>query len=654
MWTSFYCTYVFIILVLFLPGFLFFRGIRFSSLNSVLFAPLFSISLLCIIGVAFEKLGIFASALSVGIPLLLIPGALFLLGKQHNTEKTTRADWLILGSYALIGFLAGTYLYVLPLDGSESIIQTYDNVFHYNAIQSLVESGIWSTLNVDAYLAGQSFDPFPGAEFYPAGWHTVSAFASSALHVSAPLAANGANLVFCSLVFPFSIYAIIRAVFPDNFIVWTIASIVFPIQAAFPWALYDLWPLLPNAASFCTCMLAASLFVLAIDSASDKRIDLRYLTGFFLGFIAIALLQPNSVFTLMVFLLPYLLWKTARYAKKEGSETIGKQLLYCALLLAAFAIALLALFKTPFLQATITYYWAPLYSPLECLDSIANWSLATSCPQYQVAIAVLVGCIALFAKYRDASWLALSLFSSLSIFFVVAGTPESPLKHFVGGYWYCDAYRIAAFCSIFSIPITAVGIYAIGSAITRNSKSTLLCSVCCSLVLAGITITPRLETSSSVDTLREQGYAMNSAAWNYLDNDELCFIKEVERIIPSNSLIINQPFDGSMYAFGKTGINLYYRDNTQYNTSTDETSDSRTIRRGLKEISSNSEVQSAVKNTGASYVLLLKPDFKEIGMYYSNYIADEWTGIDDITDRTPGFSLILERDGMKLYKINCD
>lgn len=150
MWTSFYCTYVFIILVLFLPGFLFFRGIRFSSLNSVLFAPLFSISLLCIIGVAFEKLGIFASALSVGIPLLLIPGALFLLGKQHNTEKTTRADWLILGSYALIGFLAGTYLYVLPLDGPESIIQTYDNVFHYNAIQSLVESGVWSTLNVDA------------------------------------------------------------------------------------------------------------------------------------------------------------------------------------------------------------------------------------------------------------------------------------------------------------------------------------------------------------------------------------------------------------------------------------------------------------------------------------------------------------------------
>lgn len=182
----------------------------------------------------------------------------------------------------------------------------------------------------------------------------------------------------------------------------------------------------------------------------------------------------------------------------------------------------------------------------------------------------------------------------------------------------------------------------------------LRCSICCSLAPTSITITPRLETSSNADTLREQGYATHSAAWNYLDNDELSFIKEVERIIPSNSLIINQPFDGSMYAFGKTGINLYYRDNTQYNTSADETSDSRTIRRGLKEISSNSEVQSAVKNTGASYVLLLKPDFKEIGMYCSNYIADEWTGIDDITDRTPGFSLILERDGMKLYKINCD
>ena len=169
MWVSFFCTYAFIILMLFVPGFLFFRSISFSKLYSVLFAPLFSISLLCLIGILFGVIGVSASAISVGIPLFLIPGAIFLLGKHRDTEETTRSDWLIVGLYALVGFLAGVYLYVLPLDGPESIIQTYDNVFHYNVIQSFVESGAWSTINVDAYLAGQAFDPFPGAGFYPAG-----------------------------------------------------------------------------------------------------------------------------------------------------------------------------------------------------------------------------------------------------------------------------------------------------------------------------------------------------------------------------------------------------------------------------------------------------------------------------------------------------
>lgn len=652
MWISFFCTYAFIILMLFVPGFLFFRSISFSKLYSVLFAPLFSISLLCLIGILFEVIGVSASAISVGIPLFLIPGAIFLLGKHRDTEETTRSDWLIVGLYALVGFLAGVYLYVLPLDGPESIIQTYDNVFHYNVIQSFVESGAWSTINVDAYLAGQAFDPFPGAGFYPAGWHIISAFASSALQVSAPLSANATNFVFCSLIFPFSILTTIRTIFPDKPSFLVIGSITFPIQAAFPWSLYDLWPLLPNAASFCTCMLVASLFLLSVESKGGKLIDLRYLSGFILGLLSLALLQPNSVFSLMVFLMPFVLWKFYRYAKQKGSGSIGKRFLYCAIFLLAFFVALFALFKLPFLQATIKYYWAPLYSPIECLKSIATWSFATSFPEFQIPLLILVGCCFLILKRKTDSWLVLSLLSGLLIFFVVAGTPESPIKHFMGGYWYCDPYRIAAFCSIFSTPIIVAGLYALSSLFFRRKNAILTCSVSCSIALAGITLAPNIGTSSSFDNLKASGRGINSAVWNYLDNDEVGFIEEVKRAIPSTSLVINQPFDGSMYAFGKTGIELYYRDNTAYGNVEGETAESRTIRKGLKDISGNSDVKAAVNSIGASYVLLLKPDFKSIGMYYSNYVQEEWVGVDDITEQTPGFSLVLERDGMKLYKID--
>ena len=106
-----------------------------------------------------------------------------------------------------------------------------------------------------------------------------------------------------------------------------------------------------------------------------------------------------------------------------------------------------------------------------------------------------------------------------------------------------------------------------------------------------------------------------------------------------------------MYAYGKTGINLYYRLNTNYGISDGETPESKAIRKGLKDICSDNKVRSAVSEVGASYVLLLKPDFKEIGMYYPAYKPEEWTGIDGITDQTPGFEPIAEAGEMRLYKI---
>ncbi len=45
-------------------------------------------------------------------------------------------------------------MYILPMNGPESFVQTYDNVFHYNTVESFIQSGHWSILHVDAYLTG--------------------------------------------------------------------------------------------------------------------------------------------------------------------------------------------------------------------------------------------------------------------------------------------------------------------------------------------------------------------------------------------------------------------------------------------------------------------------------------------------------------------
>lgn len=655
MWISFFCTYAFIILMLFVPGFLFFRSIRFSKLYSVLFAPLFSISLLCLIGILFEVIGVSASAFSVGIPLFLIPGAIFLLGKRRDTEETTRSDWLIIGLYALVGFLAGVYLYVLPLDGPESIIQTYDNVFHYNVIESFMQSGSWSILSVDAYLGNQAFDPFPGTGFYPAGWHLISAFAACALQTSVPLAANAANFAFISIVFPISIFALLRTIFPNKRILVAVGSIACIIQIAFPWMLYAIWPLFPNGASFCTCMLVAAVFISAFSRADNMAAFLARALGFLFGIVSLAFLQPNSIFALIAFLMPFLLWQITLHGSRKKSRTKYATIRNCIIFLGAFSILLMLFFKLPFLQPTITYYWPPLYSSIDCLKAIGTWSLATETPQIHIVILLLCGITLLLSKYKENSWLILSSLSGVFIFFVVAGMPENPAKHFFGGYWYNDPRRIAALCGLFSTPICTAGIYAISSLLNRLFKqreiTAALCSASCSIAIAAATLMPALPTSQGFEQLKSSAEGLNSSAWNYLDNEETRFLTKVMNAIPQDAPIINQPFDGSMYAYGKTGINLYYRLNTNYGISDGETPESKAIRKGLKDICSNNEVRNAVSEIGASYVLLLKPDFKEIGMYYPTYEPEEWTGIDGITDQTPGFEPIVEEGQMRLYKI---
>lgn len=640
--------------MLFLPGYFFFRLLRLSPLSSLIYAPLFSIPMITLVGLAFTKLGIFCSAASIGGFLLAVTLCFAIVNKltkqRPKREPREQSNWTILLLYISVGVVAGVYTYLLPLDGPESIVQTYDNVFHYNSIESFIESGLWSILNVDAYLGDQNVDPLPGAGFYPAAWHIISAFTASALGSSAPLSANTTNFVFCSLIFPISIFSLMRFLFPNDKTIIAFGSIACCIQASFPWMLYGGWPLFPNAASLCTMMIAASAFMDGTSCIVKRKNAIASITAFLLGFGALAVLQPNAIFSLMVVLMPYCVWQIAM-----NTKTKKRKLAYCLLFLVAYATTLLTFFKLPFLQPTITYNWAPIYSKSEALFSIVSGSLSTNIDQWPIAVLIAIGSIFLITKYRKESWIIVSLSSGIIIFFAAASLADGDIKHFISGYWYNDAYRVAAMCSIIATPIIATGINAIyrtlvSAKIISNTQIKFVAGACCSLVLPLSLLIPGIPTSQGIDHVRSLAYAQNKSSWNYLDQDEKTFIEEAMRIT-QNSLVVNQPFDGSMYAFGSLGANLYYRDNADYESSESETADSKTIRNDLKDISTNEQVEKAVKSVGASYVLLLKRDFKDLGMYYPNYHSANWEGIDEITPETKGFSLILENNGMSLYRI---
>ena len=77
------------------------------------------------------------------------------------------------------------------------------------------------------------------------------------------------------------------------------------------------------------------------------------------------------------------------------------------------------------------------------------------------------------------------------------------------------------------------------------------------------------------------------------------------------------------------------------------------IRERLNELASNEDVQEAVRESGAEYVLLLDQGNVEAQPKRdSKYREKQWVGLESITDDTPGFSVVLGDDDMRLYRID--
>lgn len=676
MWLLFAISCIIFLAILFLPGYFLFRILKTDRFEPIVYAPLATPALICVIGLIYSKINVFSNAYTIGMALLLFCIVCFVIGsliKRKRTLSASRASlsrkyYLILLLYIVIGSITTFYMFILPLNGADSFVQMYDNVFHYNTAESFLQSGKWSVLQVDAYLSQNSvaIDPLPGSSFYPAGWHILVAFIASALDASIPLAANSVNAVFIGIVFPIGIYSLLLAIFGKKKRLLIVGAICTTIVSVFPWSLYNQWALYPNATSLCLFPLVASCFITGFNKLLHHETGAICAgTAFIVGILSMLFLQPNSIFTLIIFLFPFCLWKLYFFFKSQNDQSLQRWRIILPSIFLAFIIVLFFIFfKLPFLQSVINYYWPPIMTATQATLSVLSFSLTINQPQWVISLLIITGIFSLVVKNRRNSWLIISYLFAAVIFIVAASEENTLLKHFLCGYWYTDPYRIAAFLGIFSIPLATLGLSQIIKVFQCIIEKIIIGNVYkCNvgriatillLVLSySIVLVPQSPFAGAMTYLKNNAAALNLDGWNYLDSEELEFIATIKSMIPNDSIIINQPYDGSMYAYGVTGLNLYYRDISGYGSKS-ETEQSKLIRNSLDQLSYNKDVQQAINSIEAQYVLFLKPDFVPQGLAFSTYEADNWTGLESIDESTPGFNLIYEKNHMKLFKIDTE
>lgn len=689
-WCEFVLAVVWGVLFLFLPGALIARVLCRDRILSIACGPLVSIVLYCVVSVIYEMSGVSMNWALLFFPALIIAAVMLVVslllkkGKrshdrhEHDGGRSSREsvgspakwlsnEWTQLSIYVALGALFTWLVFLRVLPDPDAFTTGIDNLTHLGVIQSFLETGNWSFFGVNVY-EGEGFMPPTGTlehGFYPSAWHVIAAMIANAAGVSPTAAVNVCNVLFMAFAFPAGMLAFMRTLFPKNALVVCLGALACVGFPSMPWKLLSAGPVYPNMASLCLAPAAMSLFMqlTGFDVPRKRRIGL--LLMFCIALVSVALTQTNTIFTMMVFLMPYCVHAIANwpYLERMRKPKVAK-VVACSAFLALFAVMWVVLYKLPALASIVSFEWPAYQGVLAALKRILTLSYWLNGKQAVMALAVLVGFVWAFRK-SETRWLSAS-YMIICILYIVSSTTDGSLKHLLTGFWYTDPMRISAIAALFAMPIAALGMATICRLVWKLifRRESIRTSAYGKLITGGVLaaaflvvlLIPNRFYIGHPENPSPLGKESLGLSIDYgmgpettYDLPEIEFVDKVKQIVGDDAIVINDPADGSVFAYGANGLNAYYR--FYSDSSGSESSD--LIRLGLKDILTDEKVRSAVDELGAQYVLLLDQPCEDEEMTTLSPFTDRitWKGIDGITDETPGFEVVMAEGDMRLYRV---
>lgn len=694
MWKQFVLVLIVTTAIVFVPGYL---GARLSggkrALSLAVAGPL-SVVFYIVAGIVMYPLGLkglvplFAF---VACFLAFIAAARF--GSERVLHKKIHSSLsLSLPGVCIViclGALAASYVFYRGLGNPNNFLQYDDNYTHIAFINHTIQTGIFSTLKASVFdgLPLLVPQPFSGSWYYPLAFHSFTSVVALLTHCSIGMAENAVNVVWTGLVYPLGLFALVSKIFGKKIQAAVIAPFAAFSNMAFPVRMLTVHGPFPNMLAFCCVPVAVYLFVQILDSIvlsishkhgekPQRASNVFMLISVLLGII---FCHPNGAFFWAILVFPYVLVSfiprivANKYAGKKNKIAIlvALEVLCIVLCVGAWTIIL----RSSFMSSIVHFVWGWDINPLDSIINVATQSFIMNAPEAICAALFWIGFIhALIVK--KSRWYACSLLF-VSVFFVVGLMGNVDIKRFLIGFWYTDPERIAAIMCITSTPLVLQGGVDIVSAVSSilkkakhvvvatqptesnhsrisRRRNTFLKSAVA--VLLSIPVIYALWTP--VDPLllqaQEPSRFQMSLCWmseSYIPQDwktysasEQAFVKRVKEIV-GDSVVLNNPFDGSSLAYAIDGLNVYYK----FKFNENETPESRLIREKLNRVFYEKSVQDAVRSVGAQYFIHLNmyPDDqfptmpKEEGM---------WSGL-NIDTGAPGFELVLEEGPYKLYRI---
>ena len=669
--------------LLFIPGALVGASAGLRTPLIIGLAPAISIAIISGTGVAAPILalpwGLTAVATATAVACLAALATRRLMAGRHPQDAGSGATGLRPGLRSIAVWCAAWPLSAAAtgitigriLNTPDAISQTFDAVFHLNAVEWILQTNNASSLRL--------FLEAPQGSVYPLGWHTLVALAMKLCGAtSIPMATNATVLAVAGLVWASGCLTLTHVLFHGRPAALLTAAVMAGSFTVFPFVLLNWGVLYPNFLSIALLpsLLAAIRALVPIDGAGPAaRPTGLLLPATALGVAGLGLTQPNTIATL---LLASVILTTARLItslRAPLDERPANALRRQSLITGALAVGLVIvwLYMRPPRESAI---WGPSYATSGSVGEAVT-SMPVQLPVIWVpAVLTLLGFIAAL-RTNGYRWLAALHATTGALYVVARSAQDGDLRFFMVGIWYNDASRLGGLIPVTAVPLAALGMLAAarwgreacgacgriiqgitasraretrglpGLRRVREACERLIASgrarplvwrssACCVIVLLLVATGPLSGAMSDSVKILEQSYMLAPDS-SSLTTDEYALINELPSLIEPDAVIAVDPKSGAALAYALSGADttvkhLFHRHDADLDI----------IEKKLNRASADPAVCTALKDVGATYALYFP------GKTISNQKA--FVGFAHL-DTAPGFELVAERGQASLYRI---
>ncbi|CEA08643.1 hypothetical protein BN1051_02000 [Arthrobacter saudimassiliensis] len=528
-----------------------------------------------------------------------------------------------------------------------AISQTFDNIFHLNAVRYVLDTGSASSLTLGE---------MNGGGFYPAGWHGLVSGVVLLTGAEIPIATNMVAIAVAALVWPLGCVFLTRQIVGDRILPMLAAGVLSAAFGAFPILMLDFGVLYPNVLSISLLPIVLGALLPAVglsgQSVSGQPVVWRWLVVL-AAVPGLALAHPSTLMALLALMVPVAVrawWRQAsRIRWAERGTVMTGVLSTIVLIMGLLVLAVLWYYVRPVKEDA---FWGPIESPGQAVGEVITGTQMGRPFSWSLFVLIVVGIGVLVA---GRCWWLVGMFGVLGFLYVaVAGFPMGDTRWFFVGIWYNDPTRLAALIPVIAVPLTAVAatflvqrlwilvgrktvadLYTESSRIQRPTLAAFAGAVLMVVVLTAFTQQAPNIRYAAANAVASYQVGPDSAL---LNQDEMELLSRLDEKLPEDAVVVGNPWNGSGLAYA-----LSDRESVFTHTFYEVPESAHILADRLNQAGEDPEVCAAVEELGVDYVL----DFGHREVHGGDHGFD---GLDDLQENGVGRVIDVVGDA-KVYEI---